>query len=47
MTSQPWTKTITMYILPDIARSKGNQEMKFGQLHDFFSKIIHKMWWRN
>ena len=29
MTSQPDLKTITIYILPNIPRSKGNKTMKF------------------
>ena len=32
MTSQTGTQTITINILPDISKSKGNQTMKFGQL---------------
>ena len=32
MTSQPGQQTIVMHILPNIARSKGNQTMKFSQL---------------
>ena len=32
MTSQPETQTKAMQILPNIARSKGIQTMKFGQL---------------
>ena len=32
MTSQPWKQTITIHILPNMSRSKGNQTMKFGQL---------------
>ena len=31
-TSQPGKQTITIHILPKIARSKGNQKMKLGQL---------------
>ena len=31
MTSQPDQQTITIHILPDISRSKGDQTMKFGQ----------------
>ena len=27
-----WTKIITIHILPNISRSKGNQTMKFAQL---------------
>ena len=35
MTSQPGWQTITMHILPNISRSKGNQTIKFGQLVDY------------
>ena len=35
MTSQPAKRTITIYILPNIPRSKGNQAMKFGQLIEY------------
>ena len=35
MMSQTGTKTITISILPDISRSKGNQTMKFGQLREY------------
>ena len=31
MTQQPGSQTITIHILPNISRSKGNQTMKFGQ----------------
>ena len=31
MTSQPRKQTITIHILPNISRTKGNQTMKFGQ----------------
>ena len=30
MTSQPGQQTITIHILPNVSRSKGNQAMKFG-----------------
>ena len=30
--SQPGKNTITIHMLPNISRSKGNQIMKFGQL---------------
>ena len=33
--SQPEKQTITILILPDILRSKGNQTMKFGQLIEY------------
>ena len=32
MTSQTGQQIITIYILPNILRSKGNQTVKFGQL---------------
>ena len=32
MTSQSVTQTVTINILSDISKSKGNQTMKFGQL---------------
>ena len=32
MTSQPGEQTITIHILPNILRTKGNQTTKFGQL---------------
>ena len=32
MKSQPGQKTITIHILPNISRSKGNQAIKLGQL---------------
>ena len=32
MTSRPGKQTITIHILPNISRSKGNKTMKFGQL---------------
>ena len=31
MTSQTWSQTITINILPDISRSTGNQTMKSGR----------------
>ena len=34
MTSQTGQQIITIQILPNISRSKGNQTMKFGQLID-------------
>ena len=44
MTSQPGKETLTIFILPNISKSKGNQIMKFGQLIEydmetFFMKI--------
>ena len=35
MTSQPGYQTIAIHILPNIARSKSNQAMKFGQLIEY------------
>ena len=35
MTSQPSSETITIHILPNISRSKGNETMKFGQLIEY------------
>ena len=32
MTSRPRKQTISIYILPNILRSKGNQTMKFGHV---------------
>ena len=49
MTSLPGQQTITIYSLPNILRSKGNQTMKFGQLiriqeeKYFSSKIMQKI----
>ena len=34
MTSQTGKQIITIHVLPNISRSKGNQAMKFGQLID-------------
>ena len=47
MTSQTGTQIITMNILPDILKSKGNQIMKFGQLTEcnvrsIFLKKLYK-----
>ena len=33
MTSQPGEQTISMHVLPNVSRSKGNQTMKFGHLN--------------
>ena len=44
-------KVMTINILPNISRRKGNQSMKFGQIIEcnmrniFPKKIKHKMWW--
>ena len=35
MTSQPGQQTIVIHILSNIARSKGNKTMKFGQLTEY------------
>ena len=40
LTSQTGQQTITIHILPNISRSKGNQAMKFGQLIEL--KFIQK-----
>ena len=40
--SQDGKQTITMHILPDISRSKGNQTMKFGQLIEYKVTIFFK-----
>ena len=48
MTSQPGQQTITIHILPNNSRSKGNQAMKFGQVtednkrNNFFQKSCRK-----
>ena len=35
MTSQPGKQTISILILPNISRNKGNQTMKSGQLIEY------------
>ena len=40
MTSQPGYQTLVIHILPNIARSKGNQTMKFGQLIEYYMRNI-------
>ena len=40
MTSQPGKQTIAIHILPNISRSKSNQEMKFGQLIEYNTRNI-------
>ena len=35
MTLHPGKQTISIHILPNISRSKGNQTMKFGQLIEY------------
>ena len=43
MTSQNRKQVITIHILPNISRSKGNQTMKLGQLIEYSMKnIFHK-----
>ena len=44
MTSQTGYQTITIPILPNISRSKGDQTMKLGQLLDYNKRniFIHK-----
>ena len=38
MTLQPGKQTISMYVLSNISRIKGNQKMKFGQLVEWNMK---------
>ena len=38
--SQPAQQTITIHILANISRSKGNQTLKFGQLIEYNLKNI-------
>ena len=40
MASQTGKQTVTIYILPNISRRKGNQKMKFGQLVEYNMRII-------
>ena len=40
MTSQPGGQTIAIHILANISQSKGNQEIKFGQLIEYNQKNI-------
>ena len=40
MTSQPEEQTITIHKLPIIARRKGNQTMKFGQVLEYNKRNI-------
>ena len=52
MTSQTEQQIITIHILPNIARNKGNQAMKFGQLikynvrNIFFTNHAENETWR-
>ena len=41
MTSQLGWKTITIHILPNISRSKGNWTVKFGQLMEYYMSNIY------
>ena len=38
ITSQPGKQTITIHILPNISRSKGNHVMKFGQAIEYYKR---------
>ena len=40
MTSQPGQQTITIYILPNISQSKGNQTGRFVQLIEYNKRIV-------
>ena len=40
MTSQPDLQTVTIYILPNIIRSKDNETMKFVQLIEYNKRNI-------
>ena len=40
MTFQPGKQTITVHILSNISRSKGNQTIKFGQLIEYNKRNI-------
>ena len=40
MTSQPGKQTITIYILLNISRIKGNQTIEFGQLIEYYKRNI-------
>ena len=40
LTSEPGQQTITMYILPNISRSKGKHTLKFGQLIEYNNKNV-------
>ena len=44
MTSQPRKHTITIHILLNISRSKGNPAMKYGQLIEY---IVKKNFFKN
>ena len=40
MTPQPDLRTVAIHVLPNVSQSKGNQNMKFGQLIEFNKKNI-------
>ena len=40
MTSEPGKQTISIHILPNISRSKGNHTMKFGQSVEYNMRQI-------
>ena len=40
MTSQPGNQKITVHILPNISRNKGNQKLKFGESIEYNMKNI-------
>ena len=40
LTSQPGWQTITIHILPNISRSKGNQTLKCGQVIEYINRNI-------
>ena len=40
MTSQPGEQTISIHIIPNISKSKGNQAIKFGQVIKYNTRNI-------
>ena len=40
VTSQPGYETITMHILPNVSRNKGNQAIEFGELIEYDMRNI-------
>ena len=40
MMSQPGKQAIVIHILPNISRSEGNQNLKFGQLKEYYIRRI-------
>ena len=44
--SQPGKQTITIHIMPNISRSKGNKALKFGQLikHNMRNIFLEKLY---